>query len=66
MGIFLVIAGVALGFIAFMIFGTAQAVPQQLVAGELAICGAVLFASGAIVGAVDNLRAAMKPAAPAK
>lgn len=60
MGIFLVLAGVVLGFIAFMIFGTAQAIPKQLLAGEVAICGAVLFAAGAIIDAVGKLKSSME------
>jgi len=56
MGIFLILAGCVLGLFSFVVFAGAQAIPQQLLAGEIAICGAVLFAAGGIIDAVDKLR----------
>lgn len=62
MGIFLILAGVVLGFISLVTLVTAQAVTQQLFAGEIAICGAVLFACGAVILAINNVERALQPA----
>lgn len=66
MGIFLIFAGSVLAMISFLVLGTAAALPQQLFAGEIAICGAVIFGAGGIIVAVDRLRIVAMQGAGAK
>jgi hypothetical protein len=56
MAIFLILAGVVLGFAALVVFGSSQTVFVQIIGGIIAVCGAVLFAAGAIIDSVDKLR----------
>jgi hypothetical protein len=62
MGIFLIMAGTLLGFGSLMTFAVANGLPQEIFAGEIAICGALLFVGGAIILAINNLERVLAPA----
>jgi hypothetical protein len=61
MGIFLILAGAISWMIGALVLVTATAIPQQLLAGEFGIVGAVLIAGGGVVNAIDTLRNRMYP-----
>jgi hypothetical protein len=61
MGILCIMLSVLLGFVSFITFASATAIPAQLLAGELAICASVLFAAGAVCNSVDKIRSANEP-----
>ena len=66
MGIFQILAGVVLGGIALLTFFSAQYVTGQTIGACIAICGAVLFAGGAITMELEKIREKIRKATAPK